>query len=77
MSLCPGCEMDMRHLIDYDLIYPRMALYHYGMGANMGADLDYVHSEKINMKADVDILLLPEEQAFLEHKFLFHYNLFL
>ena len=31
MSLCPGCEMDMRHLIDYDLIYPRMALYHYGM----------------------------------------------
>ena len=75
MSLCPGCEMDMRHLIDYDLIYPRMALYHYGMGTNMGADLDYVHSEKINMKVDVDILLLPEEQAFFEHKLLFHYNL--
>ena len=75
MSLCPGCEMDMRHLIDYDLIYPRMALYHYGMGANMGADLDYVHSEKINIKVDVDILLLPEEQAFFEHKLLFHYNL--
>ena len=74
ISLCPGCEMDMRHLIDYDLIYPRMALYHYGMGTNMGADLDYVHSEKINIKVDVDILLLPEEQPFFEHKLLFHYK---
>ena len=75
MSICPGCDLDSRHLIDYDLAYPRMALYHYGMGANTGLDLDFVYSGKITIKADVDILLLPEEKAFLEHKLLLHYNL--
>jgi len=75
MSTCLGCELDPRHLIDYDLAYPRMALYHYGIGANMGLDLDYIYSEKISLKADGDLLFLPEEHTFIEHKFLIHYAL--
>ena len=75
ISICPGCEMDIRHLIDYDLLYPRMALYHYGMGTNMGLDIDYVHSEKIIMKVDMDMFFIPQEKMFLEHKLLLNYNL--
>jgi len=75
MSICPGCDLDSRHLIDYDLVYHRMALYHYGMGANMGFDIDYIHSKKIIMKADVDMFIIPQEKMFLEHKFLLSYNL--
>ena len=74
MSICPGCELDSRHLIDYDLVYPKMALYHYGFGSNIGLDWDYVHSEKISLKVDMDLLLLPKEHAFFEHKFLLHYS---
>jgi len=74
MSTCLGCDLDSRHLIDYDLAYPRMALYYYGIGANMGLDLDYLYSDKISMKADMDLLFLPEEHTFIEHKFLFHYE---
>ena len=75
MATCLGCALDSRHLIDYDLAYPRMALYHYGIGANMGLDLDYIYSEKISLKADMDMFFLPEEKIFLEHKFLLSYNL--
>ena len=75
MSTCLGCALDSRHLIDYDLAYPRMALYHHGIGANMGLDLDYIYSEKISLKADGDLLFLPEENVFIEHKFLIHYTL--
>ena len=75
MSICPGCDLDSRHLIDYDLVYPRMALYHYGMGGNFGFDIDYIHTEKIKLKADIDIFLLPKEKIFLEHKLLFNYKL--
>ncbi len=75
MSTCLGCELDPRHLIDYDLAYPRMALYHHGIGANVGLDLDYIYSEKISLKADGDLLFLPEENVFIEHKFLIHYTL--
>ena len=67
--------LDTRHIIDYDLVYPRMALYHYGLGANMGLDFDYIHSEIISLKADVDIIFLIEEQPFWEHKLLFYYKL--
>jgi len=74
ISICPGCDLDPRHIIDYDLAYPRMALYHYGVGANMGLDWDYRKSQKISMKMDLDILFLPEEHSFLEHKFLFYYS---
>lgn len=75
LSTCLGCELDSRHLIDYDLAYPRMAVYHYGIGANMGMDLDYIYSEKFSLKADIDMFFLPEEKIFLEHKFLLSYNL--
>lgn len=75
MSICPSCEIDTRHLMDYDLIYPRMAIYHRGTGANVGLDFDYIVSEKISLKADADLLLLPQESLFFEHKFLLHYNL--
>jgi len=75
LSTCLGCELDSRHLIDYDLAYPRMAVYHYGIGANMGLDLDYIYSEKISLKADMDMFFLPEEKIFMEHKFLLSYNL--
>ena len=74
MSTCLGCELDRRHLIDYDLAYPRMALYHHGIGANMGLDLDYIFSEIISLKADMDMFFLPEENMFLEHKLLLSYN---
>jgi len=57
------------------LAYPRMALYHYGMGGNMGLDWDYIHSEKVFLKADVDMFFLPKEKMFLEHKLLLSYNL--
>ena len=75
MSTCLGCELDSRHLFDYDLAYPRIALYHYGVGANMGLDYDYTHSEIISLKVDMDLLFLPQEHAFIEHKVLFHYSL--
>ena len=75
MSTCLGCELDSRHLIDYDLAYPRMALYHYGIGANMGLDLDYIYSEILSLKVDMDMFFLPEEKMFLEHKFIVSYNL--
>ena len=74
MSICPGCELDKRHLVDLPLAYPRMAIYHYGIAANSGVDLDYNHTEKISIKTDFDFLLLPEEDIFLEHKLLFNYQ---
>ena len=74
MSICPGCELDKRHLVDLPLAYPRMAIYHYGIAANSGVDLDYNHTEKISIKTDLDFLFLPEEDIFLEHKLLFNYQ---
>ena len=74
MSICPGCELDKRHLVDLPLAYPRMAIYHYGISANSGVDLDYNHTEKISIKTDFDFLFLPEEDIFLEHKLLFNYQ---
>ena len=74
MSICPGCELDKRHLVDLPLAYPRMAIYHYGISANTGVDLDYNYSEKISIKMDLDFLLLPEEDIFFEHKLMFNYQ---
>ena len=74
MSICPGCELDKRHLVDLPLAYPRMAIYHYGIGANSGVDLDYNYTDKISIKTDLDFLFLPEEDIFLEHKLLFNYQ---
>ena len=74
LSICPGCELDKRHLVDLPLAYPRMAIYQYGIAANSGVDLNYNHTEKISIKTDLDFLLLPEEDIFLEHKLLFNYQ---
>ena len=74
LSICPGCELDSRHLIDYDLAYPRMALYHYGIGSNMGLDWNYIHSEELSLKVDIDMFFIPKEKMFLEHKLLLSYN---
>ena len=74
MSICPGCELDKRHLVDLPLVYPRMAIYHHGIAANTGIDLDYYHSEKIYLKIDLDLLFLPEEDIFSEHKLLINYH---
>ena len=75
ITFCPNCNMDSRHLIDYDLIYPRMALYHYGMSSNAGIDLDYFYSDKTSFKFDIDLLFLPNENTFFEQKTLFNYKL--
>ena len=74
MSICPTCELDKRHMVDLPLAYPRMAIYHYGIAANSGIDLDYNHTEKISIKTDFDFLFLPEEDIFFEHKLLFNYQ---
>ena len=74
LSICPGCELDKRHMVDLPLAYPRMAIYHYGIAANSGADLDYNLSENISIKTDIDLIFLPEEDIFLEHKLLWNYQ---
>jgi len=75
MSICPGCELDSRHMVDLPLAYPRMAVYHHGFAFNLGLDLDYIYSEKISLKTDVDLFILPKEDVFLEHKLLCNYQL--
>ena len=75
MSICPDCKIDSRHLADYPLTYPRMALYHYGIAANCGLDWDVTHSEKLEIKTDIDLFFIPEEKVFLENKLLFTYQL--
>ena len=74
ISICPGCELDKRHLVDLPLAYPRMAIFHYGIAANSGFDLNYNYSENISIKTDLDLLFLPEEDIFFEHKLLFNYQ---
>ena len=74
-STCIDCNLDKRLIIDYDIVYPRMVLYHYNIGTNIGADLDYIFSEKIYTKGDFDILLLPKENLFFEHKFIISYRI--
>ena len=75
MSICPSCEIDKRHLVDLPLAYPRMAVYHHGIAANTGVDMDYNYSEKITFKTDLDLIFLPEEDVFFEHKLLGNYPL--
>ena len=75
MSICPGCEIDKRHLVDLPLAYPRMAVYHHGIAANAGVDWDYNYSEKITFKTDLDLIFLPKEDVFFEHKLLGNYQL--
>ena len=75
ISTSLGKELDSLYLIAYDLAYPRMAVYHYGIGSNSGIDFDYFYSKKILFKADIDIFFLPKEKIFIEHKLLCQYNL--
>lgn len=75
LSICPGCELDNRHLVDLPLAYPRMAVYHYGIGANAGVDWDIQYSEIIFLKTDLDLFFIPNEKTFLEHKLLLNYQI--
>ncbi len=75
MSICPGCELDKRHIVDLPLAYPRIAVYHHGFASNLGLDLDYIYSEKISLKTDVDLFIIPDEDFFLEQKLMFNYQL--
>jgi len=75
VSLCPGCELDSRHIVDLPLAYPRMAVYKYGVATNTGLDVDYNFSDQFNFKTDIDIFNIPEDGIFLEHKFLINYHL--
>ena len=75
LSLCPGCELDSRHMVDLPLAYPRMAVYHHGIAANAGVDMDYNYSEKITFKTDIDLIFSPEEDVFFEHKLLGNFQL--
>ena len=74
LSICPGCELDKRHLVDLPLAYPRMAVYHYGFASNVGLDLDYIYSEKISLKTDIDLFIIPDEDVFIENKFMINYQ---
>ena len=76
MSICPGCELDKRHLVDLPLAYPRMAIYHYGIATNLGVDLDYNFTENGSIKMDLDLLFIPEVNIFIEHKLLCNYQVF-
>ena len=74
LSICPSCEIDKRHLVDLPLAYPRMAVYHYGFASNLGLDLDYIYSEKISLKTDIDLFIIPGEDVFIENKFMINYQ---
>ena len=74
LSICPSCEIDKRHLVDLPLAYPRMAVYHYGFASNLGLDLDYIYSEKISLKTDIDLFIIPDEDVFIENKFMINYQ---
>tara|TARA_B100000131_G_scaffold317108_1_gene358472 strand:- start:56 stop:790 length:735 start_codon:yes stop_codon:yes gene_type:complete len=75
ISICPRCKIDDRHIIDYDLIYPRMVLYKNNIDANLGLDINYYFSKKILFKTDLDLIFIPKENPFIEHKFIFNYIL--
>ena len=75
LSICPGCELDKRHLVDLPLAYPRMAVYHHGFASNVGLDLDYIYSEKISLKTDIDLFIIPDEDIFIGNKFMINYQL--
>ncbi len=74
MSICPGCELDSRHMVDLPLAYPRMAVYHHGFASNVGLDLDYIYSEKISLKTDIDLFFILGKDVFIENKFMINYQ---
>ena len=74
LSICPGCEIDSRHLVDLPLAYPRMLVYEKGLLTNIGLDFYYDYSEKISLKTDVDLFIIPDKDVFIENKFIIEYQ---
>jgi len=75
LSICPSCELDKRNIVDFPISYPRMLLYQKGNLSSIGFDLDYFYSKKMRISTDLDLLILPDENIFIEHKLLFNYHL--
>ena len=75
LSICPGCEIDSRHLVDLPLAYPRMLVYEKGLSTNIGLDFYYVYSEKIALKTDIDLFFISDKDVFVENKFMINYQL--
>jgi len=74
LSICPGCEIDSRHLVDLPLAYPRMLVYEKGLSTNIGLDFYYNYSEKISLKTDIDLFFISEKDVFVENKFMINYQ---
>jgi len=74
LSICPTCELDSRHLVDFPLAYPRMLVYEKGLSSNAGLDLYYNYSEKISFKTDIDLFFISDKDVFVENKFIIHYQ---
>ena len=74
LSICPGCEIDSRHLVDLPLAYPRMLVYEKGLSTNIGLDYDYIYSKNISLKADIDLFFISGKDVFIENKFMIDYQ---
>ena len=74
LSICPGCEIDSRHLVDLPLAYPRMLVYEKGLSTNIGLDFYYDYSEKISLKTDIDLFIISDKDVFIENKFIIEYQ---
>ena len=75
LFICPGCEIDSRHLVDLPLAYPRMLVYEKGLSTNIGLDFYYDYSEKISLKTDIDLFFISDKDVFVENKFMINYQL--
>jgi len=74
LSICPGCEIDSRHLVDLPLAYPRMLVYEKGLSTNTGLDFYYDYSEKISLKTDIDLFFISDNNIFVENKLMINYQ---
>jgi len=74
LSICPGCEIDSRHLVDLPLAYPRMLVYEKGFSTNIGLDFYYDYSEKISLNTDIDLFFISDKDVFVENKFIINYQ---
>lgn len=74
LSICPGCEIDSRHLVDLPLAYPRMLVYEKGLSTNIGLDFYYDFSKNISLTTDIDLFFISDKDVFVENKFLINYQ---
>ena len=74
LSICLGCEIDSRHLVDLPLAYPRMLVYEKGLSTNIGLDFYYIYSKKIALKTDIDLFFISDKDMFVENKFMINYQ---